>query len=796
MITLFYLLSTPLRIYNGVTLFGIGKGGLFVTEQNERQLEQRRVNWVSNQIIDQVATAKELLTAAHRETKAVEQNYSDNASINTYEVDDAMETNAMIEQQRQLVARAAESESILKRQLATLEELHDSPYFGRIDIKDPGAPDIESLYIGVASLMNDDKSDFLIYDWRAPIAGVYYNGTLGNVSYPTPAGKQTTELLKKRQFTIQHGTITNMFDTNETVGDEILQAALGQQNDQYMQNIVATIQKEQNDIIRDTVSDLLLVQGVAGSGKTSAILQRIAYLLYHSRASLNADQIVLFSPNRLFSHYISEVLPSLGERNMRQITLAEFLNRRLEGLQVQTLFERFEAEQKQTTHQKAIQTVLEGAECMRQVQHYCKSLSVHNIQFTNIVFDGRPFFTADHIRQIYDQQPHNVHLADKILATKNSLIKELKQRIKEEAKQDWVLDDLNQQDDTVLLSLYGKRRPEDFDSEDEQTDYLARRLAKRRLRIVYDAIYNNYFIDFYAQYGNFLRNSQLTDSIDHDPWQAMIEQYQRGIEFHQIELMHCAPLLYLRDLITGSGQNRALQYVFIDEMQDYSVASLIYFKHVFVSAKFTILGDSEQAIFKDIESPQMMLDRLSSALQAKRPNLISLNRSYRSTTEITNFAKSMLPNGDDITAFSRHGSRPKIILRYDQTDAINSLLEQAELALAKYATVAILTKNAVQAREVFQQLRPLIDVTLLSDTDRVLPTGLLVLPVYLAKGLEFDAVIAYDVSNENYHDHRSIGILYTIASRAMHELSLLSIGPVSPYIKEAPSELMDIEHTL
>ena len=170
----------------------------------------------------------------------------------------------------------------------------------------------------------------------------YYNGTLGKVSYETPMGTLETELKKKRQFTIVNGQIKNMFDTNETVGDEMLQQILGEHSDEYMHNIVATIQKEQNDIIRDTTHDLLLVQGVAGSGKTSAILQRIAFLLYHSRDKLSAEQIVLFSPNLLFSHYISEVLPSLGERNMRQVTLAEFLTQRFQGLKVETLFDRYE----------------------------------------------------------------------------------------------------------------------------------------------------------------------------------------------------------------------------------------------------------------------------------------------------------------------------------------------------------------------------------------------------------------------------------------------------------------------
>lgn len=235
----------------------------------ERELEQHRLNNVAQEIDKQLQKAETFYDKAHSETRAVESNYIANTSINTAEVDDAMETNAEIQQQRNIVARVTETENIMAKTVTTLKLLRTSPYFGRVDIIEDNWP--ETLYIGLASLQ-DETGDFLIYDWRAPISGIYYNGTLGKVSYPTPSGEQTVDLQKKRQFVIHDGQITSMFDTNETVGDEMLQYALGQQNDDVMRNIVATIQQEQNQIIRDTTSDLLVVQGVAGSGKTSAIL--------------------------------------------------------------------------------------------------------------------------------------------------------------------------------------------------------------------------------------------------------------------------------------------------------------------------------------------------------------------------------------------------------------------------------------------------------------------------------------------------------------------------------------------
>ncbi|MBB1086619.1 AAA family ATPase [Limosilactobacillus fastidiosus] len=749
------------------------------------------------QIDKQITETKKALADAHQETRAVEKNYSENASINRYEIDDIAESRAMIEQQRQLVSRAVESETILRRQLKTLQNLKRTPYFGRIDIQDPGKDKPETLYIGTASLMNDDKTAFLIYDWRAPISGVYYNGTLGEVRYETPNGNRETILVKKRQFTIKDGRIINMFDTNETVGDELLQAALGEQNDQYMHNIVATIQQEQNDIIRDTHSDLLLVQGVAGSGKTSAILQRIAYLLYHSRTALNADQIVLFSPNRLFSHYISQVLPSLGERNMRQVTMSGFVRRRFEGLQVENIFERYEKRQRASKQDRRIADLLESKTAMHDVHRYTTHLLDEQLQFSNITFEGRVFFTAEHIQSLYRSQPNAMKAANRMVQLKNQLIRELQRRVKVEAKKDWVAKELDSLDTQQLHNLYGKKSVDDFKDEDEQYAYLAYRWAKRRLRIVADAIYNDYFIDIYSQYASWLRQLPLPDDIQRAEWEKMIANYDDELELHRLEMMHAAPLMYLRDLLMGTGQNHSFKYVFIDEMQDYSVAMMMYLRHAFPGAKFTVLGDSEQALFKPLELPEKMLERLSNNLAAKHPNLISLRRSYRSTKEITDFAKSLLPDGEQIMSFTRHGERPALLVRYSDEAVDQALQMRVGKYHEQYETVAVLTKNQEQAQKVYRQLRrQFTKVHLLDMNDTALPDGILGLPVYLAKGLEFDSVIAYDVSQTNLRGTDEVGMIYTMATRAMHALTMISNGKVSPAINEKASQQLTIEHEL
>ncbi|PWF99341.1 RNA polymerase recycling motor HelD [Levilactobacillus bambusae] len=763
---------------------------------DEQKQEQARVDSVINKISDRIETTTDEYEKAHAEKRDVQKNYRNNTSVNWFEIDDRIDTSAELQQQRALESRLNENESIIKNQLERYQILEKSPYFGRIDIQDPDESQPERLYIGTSSFVDDDQN-FLIYDWRAPVSSIYYNGVLGQVAYETPAGSQTTDLQKKRQYLIQNGHIENMFDTNETVGDEMLQHVLGEQNDDTMQNIVATIQREQNDIIRDTRSDLLVVQGAAGSGKTSAILQRIAFLLYHSRRELEADQIVLFSPNKLFSHYISDVLPSLGERNMAQVTLAEFFNERFEGLHVQSLFDRYEADQ---THpgDAHLRDYKEGAEFMATIRDYCRNLKTPEMAFTDILFDGRIFFSHGEIKALYETLP-NVLPVDRFLQLKNALIKQLKARIDVEAKKDWVQDAIDNLSTEEYHTLLGSKRRHQFQQLDDEVAYIAHKLVKDRLRSVYDAIYNGYFLDTYQQYNAFLNQCSLPENVSQSSWQQSISDYHDQIEYHRLNLIDAAPLLYLRDQLLGGGTNSAIQFLFIDEMQDYSLAQLLYLHHAFPRAKLTFLGDSEQALFKDVEEPEAVLRQLNEAFHVKKSRLITLNRSYRSTYPITTFAKSLLPDGDRIEAFNRPGDLPKLIIRYDHAGATRALIREVQTELAESSVCAILTKNLTEARQVYQEIHGELDqVTLLTDMDRSLPKGAVVLPIYLAKGLEFDSVIAYDVSAQNYPDASLTGTLYTIATRAMHHLTLLSIGPVSPLIAtpRIPAGQLQIEHEL
>lgn len=756
----------------------------------DQPVEQERLDKVVVEIDQQLENAKDAYTQAHSETRAVEGNYIDNTSINTFEVDDAMETNAEIQQQRNIVARVTETENIMRKTVDTLTMLRPSPYFGRVDIDEEG--DQESLYIGLASVQ-DKTGDFLVYDWRAPISGIYYNGTLGKVSYPTPMGEQDAELLKKRQFTIVDASIVNMFDTNETVGDEMLQYALGQQNDLTMRNIVATIQQEQNQIIRDTTSDLLVVQGVAGSGKTSAILQRIAFLLFHAREELNSDQIVLFSPNRLFSSYIADVLPSLGERNMRQVTLAEFFSARLQGLQVQTLFERYEAGQNTVSDASLqVREVLEDATILDALTAFVEQLTPTTLRFDNIYFEDDVFFSKEAMTLLFAEFSSNYSVRERIQMTQKRLMERLNNRIDALVDEDWVLEALNNLDDQQYRDLLGDELAEQVAEEEEMSDAIdvaAKRYLEREFQVVDDALYNMHFFDIYNQYGDFLSYMANQRPAEAEWWLSKRDRFLRELEYHRIDLEDAAPMLFLRDLITGGGTNKSMFYVFVDEMQDYTMAQLLYLKHAFPAAKFTVLGDAEQALFREVETPAALLTKYTAAFKATKPNLITLNKAYRSTQEIMDFAKALLPDGDHIMAFTRTGGKPALYIT-DTTGVADELWRQVDALHQEYNTVAILTKTQPEAEAVYRMLRKYPEkFQLLQASDRTRTSNLVVMPIYLAKGLEFDAVIGYDVSQTNYPDSEATGLLYTLASRAMHALTLISVGPVSSLIRQVQDTL-------
>lgn len=755
-------------------------GDVILVKETEQQKEQKHLDDVLGLIKKKEKELDHSIEHAQNEAQNINSHFFDDVKLDYDGYSTSMDTALSIHQQQQMLAERQNAWQHSAKQLSTLQRLEKKPYFARVDFQEPNE-EPETIYIGLGSFA-DKEDHFLIYDWRAPISSIYYDGKLGKVSYNAPDGVQTVDMTKKRQFLIKDGKITNMFDTNESIGDQMLLNVLNEKSSTQMKSIVTTIQHEQNKIIRNTSADLLFVQGAAGSGKTSAIMQRVAYLLYRYRGNLTSSDVIMFSPNQLFNDYVKNVLPEMGEQNMVQMTYWQFVSRRVPGMNVENLFEQFEDNEQNDK----IVNLKNSLQFFNAVTRYAKHLEKNGLVFKNIYFKSKekPFFDKEKIKEIYYGFNENYHLRNRIEATKEALINSLNRRIEPETKKAWVDKTIESLDQEQLNKLYD-RPDQEFESSAKEEHFLARKIVINQLKQVSRKICQNRFLNIRAQYLRFLRAvPKIIDlskwDITQEEWDAHIENVKGRFKAGRIKMADISPYLYLYDLVTGRRTDYEMRYAFIDEIQDYTPFQLAYLKYNFPRAKFTMLGDLNQAIFTKDES-KTLLSQISKLFDPEKTDVVQLTKSYRSTKEITNFTKQILRQGEKIEAFDRRGPKPAFYKR----DSIEKEYSALEDILAENdeqkLTTAIITKTLAEAQEVAKVLKERkIKATLIGSANQRLVPGTLVMPSYLAKGLEFDAVVAWGVSKENYHQLDETQLLYTIASRAMYKLDLIYTGEKSP----------------
>ena len=758
------------------------------TENNEKALEQKHLDNVMKKIKEREKSLKKSIKSAEGEARDINSHFFDDVKLDYDGYSTSMETALSIHQQQQLLSEREHAWQHSAKQLTTAERLEKRPYFARIDFKEQGEKKPETIYIGLGSFADKDDH-FLIYDWRAPISSIYYDGKLGEVSYNSPEGEITVDMTKKRQFMIKDGKIINMFDTNESIGDQMLLEVLSEKSSTQMKSIVTTIQREQNKIIRNTSADLLFVQGAAGSGKTSAILQRIAFLLYRYRGNLTSSDVIMFSPNQLFNDYIKNVLPEMGEQNMVQMTYWQFVARRLPGMNVENLFKQFEDQTADTNISKFKDSVA----FFNLLTRYAKHLNERGVIFKNIYFRDKkkPYFDKEKIKEIYYSYNQNYNLANRIDATREELIKMLNRKIAPEARKAWVARTIEGLSQEQLNDLYD-RPDQEFESEKKEEAFLGRKIVLAALKGVHQRILHNHFINTRAQYLGFLRSvPKMIDlakwDIDEDEWTKHIEEVKENFKNHNIAMNDVSAYLYLYDLITGRRTDFEMRYAFIDEIQDYTPFQLAYLKYNFPRAKFTMLGDLNQAIFTKDES-RSLLKQISGLFDPEKTDVVQLTKSYRSTKQLTNFTKQILRQGEKIEAFNRQGPKPVIWGRKNDAEAVDVLVDVLKENEERHFTTAIITKDLASAKFVHEQLvKQGEKSTLIATANQRLVDGTLVIPSYLAKGLEFDAVVMWSASKENYHQIDETQLVYTITSRAMYKLDVIYTGEKSPLLDVDPA---------
>ena len=753
------------------------------TENNEKELEQKHLDNIMVQIKAREKSLKKSIKSAEGEARELNSHFFDDVKLDYDGYSTSMETALSIHQQQQLLSEREHAWQHSAKQLDTVERLEKRPYFARVDFKENGEDKPETIYIGLGSFADKDDH-FLIYDWRAPISSIYYDGKLGKVTYNSPEGEITVDMTKKRQFMIEDGKIINMFDTNESIGDQMLLSVLSEKSSTQMKSIVTTIQREQNKIIRNTSADLLFVQGAAGSGKTSAILQRIAFLLYRYRGNLTSSDVIMFSPNQLFNDYIKNVLPEMGEQNMVQMTYWQFVARRLPGMNVESLFKQFEDQ----TADTSISKFKDSVSFFNLLTHYAKRLNKRGVIFKNIYFRDKkkPYFDKDKIKEIYYSFNENYSLANRIDATREELIKMLNRKITPETKRAWVARTIEGMSQQELNDLYD-RPDQEFESEAKEEAFLGRKIVLAALKGVHKRILHNHFLNMRAQYLSFLRAvPKMVDlskwDIDEDEWMKHVEDVKDNFKKHDIAMSDVSAYLYLYDLVTGRRTDFEMRYTFIDEIQDYTPFQLAYLKYNFPRAKFTMLGDLNQAIFTKDEGCSL-LKQISGLFDPKKTDVVQLTKSYRSTKELTNFTKQILRQGEKIEAFNRKGPKPVIWGRKTDKEAVAVLSNVLRDNEKHKMTTAVITKDLASAKFVHKMLEDRGEkATLIATANQRLVDGTLIIPSYLAKGLEFDAVIMWGASKENYHRLDETQLVYTITSRAMYKLDIIYTGEKSPLL--------------
>jgi DNA helicase-2/ATP-dependent DNA helicase PcrA len=764
-----------------------------VTEQ-EWQDEQQRVDSVVEEIGTRIESLRETVGATRVDIVDIRKHFWDDVTVSFEDVDDVIETIASMRQQAEVLSERERSHTHAANQLKKLIRLEQSPYFGRIDFRDDDEPRTDRIYLGIASLLNDAEDEFLVYDWRAPVSSLYYDYPPGPARYETPGGTVTGELELKRQYMIRDGRIRSLFDTGVTIGDELLQEVLGKHSDNQMKSIVATIQREQNQIIRNTQSRLLVVQGAAGSGKTSAALQRVAYLLYRFREVLNANQIVLFSPNTMFNSYVSTVLPELGEENMQQTTFVDYLEHRLGRT--------FDLEDPLTQMEYALTAMQEpGYEAriagiqykastafMDVLENYLARLGREGLLFKNIKFRGEVIYSADSIREQFYSFPESLPLPNRMKLLSDWLLEQLEVRAREELTKEWVEEEIQLLDAESYLQAYRQLRKkkrytensfDDYQREEEQLGYM---VVHEKFKKIRARVRRLLFLDLPGVYRQ-LFDQPLEDAPAH--WAEIGEQTKARLDRAELAYEDATPYLFMKEKIEGFQTNNAIRHVFVDEAQDYSAFQFAFLKRLFPRAKMTVLGDFNQAIYAHAAG-STGFTAVTGLYPEEETQTFVLTRSYRSTRPIVEFTRRMIAGGELIEPFNRDGRPPTVTEAADHAQLHRHILDRIKsLQDDGHQNIAVICKTAAESRQAYEALRPDIAIRLIGQETASFEAGIVVIPAYLAKGVEFDAVILYNGSREVYGRESERRLFYTACTRAMHELHVYHVGEMSPILRDA-----------
>lgn len=622
------------------------------------------------------------------------------------------------------------------RRLRQYVILESSPYFGKVDFIEEAYGDKESIYIGRFGMTPENSYEPVVIDWRAPVASLFYTQGLGKASYTVSEKNFKVDIKLKRQFLIKNGKLTGMFDSDVDVKDEVLKMVLSKNSGQKLKDIIMTIQAEQDKLIRQPKEKTIVIDGTAGSGKTTVALHRAAYLLYNYRKYLN-NRMLIIGPNSIFMDYISNVLPSLGEIGVKQLTFRELAMSILNLPDIMNLKDYMELianQDKDFIDDILYKTSDKFIDFLNKLIQY---LNENYYKLRNFEFRSRVIVTEEEISELYNVYYIQMPLIRRIKKIKRILFGKLRDARDEEFRR------IEKEYKQKLSSM----TPEQLELDENHIAYTRKLMIRKLIQDVISAKKSLSWlegIDYVSIYNKINKNKKLTE---HD----------------------LAPILYLKTKLEGYKLKEEYKHIIIDEAQDYSKLQFMLIRELTGCKAFTIVGDSNQRIVP--VKNKIAMKELKELFAESNIEEFGLNRSYRSTKQIMNYAAEFTEKKSEVSLI-REGKEVTEKDFSNKSDLVSEIENSVDdFKKDGYESIGIVCKTIEETESLGKMMRHNDKVTIINSEDIILSEGISILPYYFAKGLEFDAVILIDEKDKKV----SSEIMYVMATRALHELKVFRI---------------------